>query len=513
MNDNIKEYVDRGEVDYIGKTDSVSVAGGKERILINWLVNRDPRIESCIIYWNDKADSAIFPVDRSKLVNGRMSVVLNNMPEGKYVFLLYHTGQSGHRSIVSEVSGSVYGEKYQSSIGIRRMVDLSVYATGDGEINWSFASESVVKTVFTYDVPSGGQDNIVVLPEDNHTVLGSYILGGKYKSVTYHIPEQGAIDTFYVESEGQLPSYYLLDKTGWLPYVSSTSYSDDARTVGLLDNNPGTAWISSYNQGYSMTEKPLYVEFDMLNEKQVNIVRVIKHNNTKELEVRTSMNRTDWTTVGVIGEDDTDDGGVAELVLEQPVRARHIRLYVTRSANDDGRGGLYEVDIKGSNIESPTSPAIFRYDREGWEVLSVQSAAGNRPMETMLDGNPESFWVPKWEGVREVPPYWAVIDIVEAKEFTKILFYRRQRNSDTRTVQFYTGPSSDPDASSWTYLGEHTFPERNGTFNSDEIAVIDVPDNTNTAQGRYLKLLLPNTWNEYEPSSAIAEVYLYGKVR
>jgi hypothetical protein len=298
----------------------------------------------------------------------------------------------------------------------------------------------------------------------------------------------------------------LLNKTDWLiTHVSSTNTGENASVVGLLDGNSTTAWISSFGQSYN-TSNPLYVEFDMLSEKQVNTVKVTKHANTKELEVKTSMNGTDWTSAGTIGEN------ADQLVLQQPVRARHIRLYVTSSADSDGRGGIYEVDVEGAEIESSTYPAIFRYDRNDWEVLSAQSDYENRWKENLIDGDPNTFWVPRYSPVREQPPYWAVIDIVESKEITKILFYRRPRNFDTKTIQFYVGTGSDPNASSWTYLGEYTFPKRDETYDSGEVVVIDVSESTNT-QGRYLKLHLPNSWNESAPSTGCAEVYLYGKVR
>ena len=57
MNDNIKEYLDRGEIAYIGKADSVTTAGGINRIKLLWKINSDPRITSCKILWNDKQDS------------------------------------------------------------------------------------------------------------------------------------------------------------------------------------------------------------------------------------------------------------------------------------------------------------------------------------------------------------------------------------------------------------------------------------------------------------------------
>ena len=54
MNDIIQEYLDRGEINYIGKTDSIYAIGGKNRITFKWIVNADPRIEKnvyCLAKW------------------------------------------------------------------------------------------------------------------------------------------------------------------------------------------------------------------------------------------------------------------------------------------------------------------------------------------------------------------------------------------------------------------------------------------------------------------------------
>jgi hypothetical protein len=521
MNDNIKEYVERGEVDYIGKTDSVRTAGGRNRIQISWRVNKDPRIESAVIYWNDRADSAVFPIDRSKLVDDSIAVILNNIAEGMYVFSVYHTGQ-GHRSIVSEVSGTVYGDRYQSSISIRRMVDITAYV-GGGEIDWSFANETVVKTVFVYDASSGKKDSVVVHPDSVKTVFGSYAMGGKYKAITYHAPEPNALDLFAVEDdEGQFPLFYLLDKTEWIPYASSSHTSENSIVSGLIDGDATTLWQSAFNQNYNMATKPLYVELDMLNEKQVNNVRVIKRGDTRELEVRVSLDKSNWTVAGTIVIDNADDSSLGILELEQPVRARYIRLYVTRSANADGRGGIYEIDIEGSNVDYSTVPAEFRYSREGWTVVSADSEMSDRAdrvKENILDGKSNTFWVPDYRpSPRPLPPYWLIVDIAEAKEISKIVFYKRERNRDTRTVQYFIGPDPDVNAPTWHYISEILFQNDQDSWNTTvddggNVKVCDIPEGTLTTYGRYLKIYFPDTNNINEPHANTAEIYLYGRVK
>lgn len=122
MNDNIKEYLDRGEIAYIGKADSVTTAGGINRIKLLWKINSDPRITSCKILWNDKQDSVSFPIDRGEVdKNGYLSYILEDMPEGTFIFNLYHVGVDNSLSMGSEIEGTVYGDIYKSNLNPRKI--------------------------------------------------------------------------------------------------------------------------------------------------------------------------------------------------------------------------------------------------------------------------------------------------------------------------------------------------------------------------------------------------------
>src|SRR5690554_4101948 len=79
MNDNIEEYLKRGEVNYLARVDSAKVFGGKERIMFDWKVALDPRIEACAIYWNNKQDSAICSIDRQMVDDNRFSFILSDI--------------------------------------------------------------------------------------------------------------------------------------------------------------------------------------------------------------------------------------------------------------------------------------------------------------------------------------------------------------------------------------------------------------------------------------------------
>lgn len=201
MNETIQEFLDKGEVNYLGKVDSAVVAGGKDRIQFSWKLNPDPRIEVCIITWNDAADSLIYPIDRSKAVNGRITTVFNDMKEGTYVFNMYHAGKKGYNSMKQEVVGKVYGNEYQKSLTPRKMLKMAI-VTENVELNWGNAENSKLVNL-RYTNIDGKEIVREILPLEVKTVVTDFVLGGEFTYETIYLPEEEALDTFSVISEVQ----------------------------------------------------------------------------------------------------------------------------------------------------------------------------------------------------------------------------------------------------------------------------------------------------------------------
>jgi len=512
MNDGIQEYLDRGEVNYIGRVDSATTIGGNNRIRINWLVGYDPRIESCIIYWNSKRDSAIFPVDKSKLdANGYASVTFN-LPEGTYIFEMSHTGIDGYKSVGYEVTGKVYGELYQSMLKARRVIGANTSGTFESPVTleWSAADESVLKTVLTYKLSSGIPVERIVTPTETNVTITDYEWGGTYSATTYFIPESGALDTFVIAApDGTFPVEYWFDKKGWIPYALATHNSDGDGIACLLDGNYDSYWHSPYSESYNISTKPLYVGFDMLTEKYIKAIKLEKRYDTRIVEFRTSTDNENWETIGTVTIDNGNAHGTGTLTLNTPVNARYVRLYQTKSGNADGRGSVFQIDVLGSEITPATG--IFQYDRSTWQALSVsdETASDGGGKNSLIDNNLTNYW---HSGSITVP-HWAIIDMGESKDIVKIVTYRRRKNTDTKTVQYFVGNDPNPAAGSWVKIAEGSLPALIGSNSGGEILTIDIPASVNTQQGRYLKLVLPDTNNGNNSSTSVAEIYVYGKIR
>jgi hypothetical protein len=116
--DNINDfhdiYLEDGEIIYIAKVDSVDAFAGNERVLLR-LYTQNPKISKFAIFWNQRIDSLIVPVE-NRVSPDYFDVIIDNLNEQSYVFEIFSRDSKGHRSIVYEQIAEVYGERYLSTL-------------------------------------------------------------------------------------------------------------------------------------------------------------------------------------------------------------------------------------------------------------------------------------------------------------------------------------------------------------------------------------------------------------
>jgi hypothetical protein len=261
MNDNIREYLDRGEINYIGKVDTVATFAGKGRIALVWHINNDPRIEYCTVYWNNRNDTAVYTVDRNRLKGNLLEtdtaslllpsdwmVQYIDLPEGVHTFEMYNNGSKGYRSMTTEARGTSYGEKFQSGLLLRNISEINAYRGGNIEINWEpLSPEYWIYTRLKYTSLSGEEKEITTFPGENRTILSDAQLGGKYSYTCHYLPEAYALDHFVLASEEMdLPGDMRLDKSLWqrkiLPGDNDTQSTRGAWTNINNDVSGSDCW-------------------------------------------------------------------------------------------------------------------------------------------------------------------------------------------------------------------------------------------------------------------------------
>lgn len=198
MYDNVDIYYSEGETNYIAKVDSVSTKAGHNRVQITWKVNTDPRIKNLNVTWDDGANEVSVPIDFSRLDNNRYyTVILDGVEEGEHIFKLYHTG-NGDISVPTEAEANSYGARYQASL-IPRPIRSVTGNNGKVTISWRSVVENC-EVEISYTTVEGNTAKKSAGPSDLSTVIEDALPGSSFSYVSTYLPEEGALDTFAIES-------------------------------------------------------------------------------------------------------------------------------------------------------------------------------------------------------------------------------------------------------------------------------------------------------------------------
>ncbi len=155
-------------------------------------------------------------------------------------------------------------------------------------------------------------------------------------------------------------------------------------------------------------------------------------------------------------------------------------------------------------------PDVFQYDVTGWRVIGVSSQADEGQTHygsNLIDGIEYTAWHSKWREPAAEPPHWVVIDMLSPKNITKLDIVRA--NNWANTVQYFLGDDPDPDAASWTKVGEAVFPSLTGTWPGGTY-FMSIESTDKVTRGRYFKMVLPDS-NSY-PHIFINSIFLFGSI-
>ena len=179
----------------ITQVQSIEVFSGRNRVKLN-LILSDPENGWARIFWDDGKDS-VQVVVKEQEGKDTIPVVIENLDEGIYDFIVYLNDSEGNSSVGTKVFGTVYGDSYEASLLNRGTDDIEV---NDGIIiiNWEEAGLDILGTELMYDDALEISHSQIVLPNEETTEVAAYFIGShtlKYRS--FYLPKKEAIDTFY----------------------------------------------------------------------------------------------------------------------------------------------------------------------------------------------------------------------------------------------------------------------------------------------------------------------------
>lgn len=209
MDDTYDDFIKDGEIVYIARVDSATSYPGNNRMDLSMLLTADPRISKVKVYWDagGQTDSTEKAVQRTAGVD-TVRFSFNKLPEGTYTFYIYSYDNAGHRSVKTDVIGTVYGEKYISRL-VNRTVKSSIYDDNakTAIVNWFGAGADIIGEEIIYTDVQGLERKQYYKHEslaDSVCILPDYLKGNSFQFRTLYKPAPNAIDTFYSNYESRL---------------------------------------------------------------------------------------------------------------------------------------------------------------------------------------------------------------------------------------------------------------------------------------------------------------------
>jgi hypothetical protein len=343
MNELHQPFLDRGELIYAAKVDSVATHPGKNRIQFDMVV-QSQRIKIVRIYWNDykNPDSDVIKFkDSSDLdISGKgiFKKIVDNLDERSYTFKLVSFDEFGNPSLPTEIHAYVYGPKYEKLLVARSMRSTGVDTQGNLRITWGLADGAYASEVRYTDVAD--QLKVRSFPIAESVSLISDIKGNTaYEFRTVYKPDTTGIDNFYTEYIKVDPPF-AFDKSDWDVIAFSTQHNGADNSVdNFIDGTDATRWHSCAG----CSSYPHQATIDMA------IVRTITqfslwittfenpggdHRAPDRVQFLVSMDNTSWTD---LGEFDLDRYHVGEqkYPLNNGVQARYFKFVAVSGPVND----------------------------------------------------------------------------------------------------------------------------------------------------------------------------------
>lgn len=210
MQDDIQEYLDRGETIYVGKVVAVAHPG-KNRIMIEAMMPYGMTQTHCVFSWKSptgKVEAKSFDIERKTELDV-FQFMLEPLEEGQHDFKVVTKDASGNSSIIIDVGGYSFGEVYQSTLDNREINNIKVSDDDNQnvEVNWlSINNIQFEGCNIEYEKSDGTIGKVHAAKDAQSTILPLYKAQGNMKWNSSYLPDSLAIDKFVTEwNEMKLP--------------------------------------------------------------------------------------------------------------------------------------------------------------------------------------------------------------------------------------------------------------------------------------------------------------------
>lgn len=345
MDSTYRDFVVPGGIIYPQKAKTPMAYPGRNRVKISWLKGSDPSIVLAKVFWNNYTDSVAVDIPET---GDTVSVMITNLPEQSYSFMIRTYDDKGHVSVPEELITAIYGDQYQASLLNRPVVSAIMDDQGIVTIQWGSAdiSNGAYAMEVAYVDTLGDSVLRRFNVDQSASELPDYEKGKSFKFRTVYLPDTLGIDTFYTDfAAGQVAE--KIDKSGW------TATADSYEPTHLLPNGPpeeaidddiNTYWHVQYP---STTAYPHWFMVDMKRAVRVSIVQLVYRQNVfnsfTDFQIEGSLDSTNWTNYGSFNFETINDP--QNFQLPGSPSMRYVKIYATKGANTYAHIG--ELSIYG----------------------------------------------------------------------------------------------------------------------------------------------------------------------
>ncbi|MDO5570829.1 MAG: DUF4998 domain-containing protein [Bacteroidales bacterium] len=162
-----KEFVVLNGITYPQKADSLRAVSGYNRLILKWMKPMDPSVVKARVYWNNYTDS--LDVDLTNVTDDWVNVSIPDLGEGTYTFNVRTFDKDGNSSILTEATGTSYGEYYKITLTERLVENATRDRNYTGTIKWGAVTSDLAYTEIRY-VSNSGEKKVVRMPANQNTI-------------------------------------------------------------------------------------------------------------------------------------------------------------------------------------------------------------------------------------------------------------------------------------------------------------------------------------------------------
>ena len=205
--------------DSVATVQSFEANPGKNRVQIKGIVDAD-EISEIEIFWNDRSESMIIPVDGS---SGSVSETITGLSEGDYMFEVVAKDNAGNTSKTITAGTTVFGDTYEAAIA-NRSVSSHILRDNTLDINFEAIGDSpgAIGTQLEYENNEGVIQSLFIDTNTDRITIQDFNEGTSYSFRSVFVPAPTAIDTFYTGYALDTPIQFPVLQNAAVPFAADS---------------------------------------------------------------------------------------------------------------------------------------------------------------------------------------------------------------------------------------------------------------------------------------------------